>query len=493
MDCTVFFIASFLAPITLGLLSFIVDGRKADIYLVFNLSLITIIYLLGTILYFESKEKIVHVILVKNNILGEFYGLIVDPYSITVGLVVLSCGILFLVYSIDYLSKDNRLHPVRGGKGRFYGWMLLFMGSTLAFLHASTLIEALIFFELMSLSCWGVISYYGSARDIISANKALLYTHVGAVLGLYLASFLSLYYIGDTSLFSLSNLPAYAKTELLLLVMVASLAKSAQFPFYSWLLDAMVAPTPASAFLHGAAMIEMGVYLLGRIAQFINATSPIVLYVLVLLMVITCIICILMYPLQVNAKKFLAYSTIGEAMTMYIGVVYALAGSSIGLKATIAYLVNHAFIKGLGFLIVGVFEYTYGTHNMRHISNLILKSKLLSMGWFTSIIGLSGAPPFSLFFGKMLILASVTSVETLLYLIPVFAMIVYSCVFFIVGISWVNRMIFSECEEENLAVVTKIPTLMKYSIISLIVFSLTSHFLFYNMISQITIYGGLAS
>ena len=107
MDCTVFFIASFLAPITLGLLSFIVDGRKADIYLVFNLSLITIIYLLDTILYFESKEKIVHVILVKNNILGEFYGLIVDPYSITVGLVVLSCGILFLVYSIDYLSKDN--------------------------------------------------------------------------------------------------------------------------------------------------------------------------------------------------------------------------------------------------------------------------------------------------------------------------------------------------------------------------------------------------
>ena len=57
MDCTVFFIASFLVPITLGLLAFIVDGRKADIYLVFNLSLITIIYLLGTILYFESKRK----------------------------------------------------------------------------------------------------------------------------------------------------------------------------------------------------------------------------------------------------------------------------------------------------------------------------------------------------------------------------------------------------------------------------------------------------
>ena len=492
MDCAVFFIVSFLVPITLGLLSFIVDGRRADVYLVFNLSLIAITYLLGTILYFESREKIIHVILIKNNVLGEFYGLIVDSYSITVGLVVLSCGILFLIYSIDYLSIDNKLHPIKGGKGKFYGWMLLFLGSTLAFLHSSTLIEALIFFELMSLSCWGVVSYYGSARDIISANKALLYTHIGAILGLYLASFLSLYYIGDTSLFSLPSLPAFAKTEILLLVMVASLAKSAQFPFYSWLLDAMVAPTPASAFLHGAAMIEMGVYLLGRITQFISAASPIVFHVLVLLMLTTCVICILMYPLQVNAKKFLAYSTIGEAMIMYIGVIYALTGSITGLRATIAYLVNHAFIKGLGFLVVGVFEYAYGTHSMRSVANLILKSRLLSIGWFVSIIGLSGLPPFNLFFGKMLILASVTNVKNVFYLAPILAMILYSCVFFIVGISWVNKMIFRGSKSEDLIEKTKIPSLMKYSIIFLVILSLTSHFLFYNMISQITTYGGFA-
>ncbi len=268
------------------------------------------------------------------------------------------------------------------------------------------------------------------------------------------------------------------------------LAKSVQFPFYSWLIDAMVAPTPASAFLHGAAMIEMGVYLLGRIIQFINTLPEICFTILAIPIVITCIICVLMYPIQTDAKKLLAYSTVNEVMTMYVRLAYAIINPTIGLKASTSYLISHAYLKGLGFLIVGVFGYVYGTHVMRNIKGLLLSTKLVTIGWISAILRLSGIPPFNLFFGKLYILTSVSKFANAIHLVPIFSMLISSCMFFIVSIKWLEKTVFSNSELTINRI--NIPSLMKYTIAALIVISLTSYLLSYNMISHITIYGGIS-
>lgn len=145
-----------------------------------------------------------------------------------------------------------------------------------------------------------------------------------------------MYFVHDTSLFEIHKLPSNVKVLVFLLILIASLAKSAQFPLYSWLIDAMVAPTPASAFLHGAAMVEMSVYMLSRIIQF-SYLPGICFTILTISIVITSIICSLMFPFQRDAKKLLAYSTISEVMIMYVGPSYFILHPSLGLKATIAY------------------------------------------------------------------------------------------------------------------------------------------------------------
>ncbi len=375
----ILFLASLLIPLVSSLPLFILDRKLADIYLLINVFAVMSTYFLGAFLYVKDMS-LIHVVLLKMNVVGEFYGLIIDPFSVIVGIAVVTCGAIFLIYSIDYLSPNNKLHPIHYGKGKFYAWMLLFLGSTLAFLHSSSLIQMIIFFELMTISCWGLILYYGSRKAIEAANKAIIYTHVRALLGPYIASCISFYYIHDTSLLEIHRLTPGIKLILFTLILVASLAKSAQFPFYSWLIDAMVASTPASAFHHGAAMSEMGVYLLGRIIQFINSLPEICFTILTIPIVITCIICVLMYPVQTDAKKLLAYSTVNEVMIMYVGLAYAIINPTIGLKASTSYLVTHAYLKGLGFLIVGVFGYVYGTHDMRNIKGLLLPTKLVTIG-----------------------------------------------------------------------------------------------------------------
>ncbi|ALM75675.1 hydrogenase 4 subunit D [Thermococcus barophilus] len=476
-----FFVLSFLIPLIAGLLLFKLDGKKADYFMLTSVVIATILNLIGVVSYYTAGMPSLHYAVFKTETFGEVYGVIVDPMSVLIGLVVITAGLLFMLYSVDYMSPKNKEHPVYEGKGRFYGWMVLFIGATLAFIYSSTILQLLIFFEIMSLACWGVVSYYGGKRAERSAYKALIVTNFGAMIGLYTAVAIGITVLHDLSLYALSNLHPLLKIVVFFAVMVAAFTKSAQFPLYSWLPDAMVAPTPASAFLHGAAMVEMGVYLLARFIQFMQPLPSAVFYIMAFLLIVTLVICVLMYPLQRDAKRLLAYSTIAESALMYVGLAFAVLGLKTGLQASMFQLFNHAYIKGLAFLTAGTFSYAIGTLEMDKIRGLIKSLPISGYGWMFALIGLAGVPPFAVFFGKLAILTNIKGALGNPLAIALLVMVLVDAgVFFMVSLKRIHEMVFSSSEERY-----EITPVMKLSMILLLILGIIAPLIAYPFILRV--------
>ncbi|WP_048147047.1 hydrogenase 4 subunit D [Pyrococcus abyssi] len=474
------FLLSSLIPIIVGIVMFKLDGKVADWLMVLT-SLSSLLLVSFGMLEFLSEGSY-HVTYLRTPTLGEVYGIIVDPMSVLIGFVVALAGFLFLLYSIDYMSPRNSTHPVHKDKGRFYAWMLIFLGSTLGFIYSSTLLQLLVFFELMSLACWGVVSYYGTESAVRAAYKAFIIPNFGAVVGLYTALSISITKLHDLSLYSLQGLDAHLKLVLFLGVMIAAFTKSAQFPFYSWLPDAMEAPTPASAFLHGAAMIEMGVYLLARIIQFMSPIPQEAFYVMLTLLAITQVLAIIYYPLQRDAKRLLAYSTISEAGIMYVGLLYALLGNAEGIQASMFQLFNHAFVKGLAFLSAGTFAYSFGTLDMEKIRGIRWSMPVVAVGWFLALLGLAGAPPFGIFFSKAyIVMSSKLASQGFIAWIPVLLVLIDATVFFIVSVLWLKTMLFGEPTEKR----EEITPLMKAVLLALIILSVVAPLISYRFVTGI--------
>ncbi len=434
--------ASFLIPLISSLPLFVLDGRKADLFMLISLTFSTATSVLVSVLYVLAGMPRIHVVVSKTTMLGEVFGLLVDPMSVCIGFVVATAGYPFMLYSIEYMSPRNKQHPVYSGKGRFYGWMMLFIGATLAFVYSSTILQLLMFFELMSLSCWGVVSYYLTPESRRASIKALITTHIGALLGLFTAISYCMARGVSMSLRDLALLDPSAKLAVFAGVLIASLAKSAQFPFYSWLPDAMVAPTPASAFLHGAAMVEMGVYLLARIIQFMQPLPLASAVLLTIFVTLTLFLVAYMLIPQRDAKRLLAYSTIAESSMMYAGLIGAALGIPFGLQASMFLLFTHAYVKGLAFLTAGLFAFYIGTIDMSQIRGLLYKSKFTAFSWILALLGLAGIPPMPVFFGKLWIVISLAkALERLYYAwIPLVALILCSSVYFMVSLRWIHSM-----------------------------------------------------
>ncbi|NJE61001.1 hydrogenase 4 subunit D [Thermococcus sp. 21S7] len=469
-------VLSSIALAYLGVVCFVLDDRRADTVMLPLLWLSSLIQVLVAAVFYRSPDPI-HAVFLDMNGFGEVYGLRVDGTSVFTAFVVSTAGAVFLTYAVRYMDEKNVGHPHRGQKGRFYGWMMLFLGSTLAFIYSSTVLQMLIFFELMSLACWGVVGFYGSKRAERAALKALLIPNFGAIIGFYTAVAYGIKY-GNLGLDFLGALPEREKMILFLCFMVAAFTKSAQFPLYSWIPDAMEAPTPASAFLHGAAMVEMGVYLLIRVVQFMEPPAT-VFYPMALILVATLTVAMLQYPRQRDAKKLLAYSTIAECAIMYTGVAIAVLGNPLGIKAALFQLMNHAYLKGLAFLTAGSFTYYYGTLDMGRIKGL-KETPLLAYSWSFSLLGLAGLPPFGVFFSKLYIYLNAGKMyDVPLGILLLLVVLADSVVLLYSALRNINSMIFSEGEPR------RVDGIVSVALCSLILLSLTSAFIGYALLGVV--------
>ncbi len=388
-----------------------------------------------------------HIVVYSASGLGEIYGFIIDPLSSSFALIISIIAGVVLLYSTDYMTHLNSYHPVVTGRTRFYAWMYLFVLAVLLFVFSSNLVQLLINFELMSLACWGLISYYGGSEAIRSSFKMLVITHLGAYGGLGAAIGYLIYKYGTVSLSVLDSISPYDKLIIIGLIMWAAITKSSQFPTYSWLPDAMVAPTPTSALLHGATMIEMGPYLLARILYAMGNVPYNALFIILVPVILSLIVSTLMYPVLKDGKRLLAYSTIAEASIMYFTLSVSVYSIPLSLSLFSLYFTVHAFLKSLGFLLMGCAGFFLGTHSLDRVMGFFGSNKLLYNLIICVLFGLAGVPLYSVSKIYVIILSS-PLLDNPLFICSLIAILIESLVLIAVAVYWIGKARDIEVEDK---------------------------------------------
>jgi hydrogenase-4 component D len=343
--------------------------------------------------------------------LGEapLFGLLVDPLSSLMVLVVTVLGFMVVLYSGDYLSERNVEHPYHEGDNRYYFWLLFFLGSMVGLTLSANLLQMFIFWEMTTLCSWALISHTHTEVAQRAGFKALVMTHVGGI-GFLVALCLLFVLAGSFSFEALGALGSGMRGAVFLLLLVAAWAKSAQVPFHTWLPDAMEAPTPVSAYLHAAAMVKAGVYLVARL---LTSTWDIPVYlglVVGIAAVVTIFMAIVSYFRQDDLKRLLAYSTIAHLGYILVGCALGIFGSSVGFRGGVLHILCHGVAKGTLFLCAGAIAYGAGTRRISQLRGLASKMPLEATTFMVGALAVTGVPPLSTFWSKFMIFAGALEV-----------------------------------------------------------------------------------
>jgi len=305
-------------------------------------------------------------------------------------------GSLAVVFSIDYMKGETHL-------GRYYALVLLFIGAMAGLVLTNSLLLLFFFWEITALCSYALISFESDNPDAVRGGiKALVMTQIGGV-GL-MAGALAIYaltgsYQISDFLAGASGLPGSALGLLAFGFLIAAAAKSAQVPFHTWLPGAMEAPTPISALIHAATMVNAGVYLLARFFPAFEAVPGWKTTVMAV-GVVTALLGALMAISANDLKRTLAYSTVSQLGYM----VYAIGVG--GLFASQFHLLSHAVFKALLFLGAGAVIHAAGTRDMREMGGLGRSMPLTRVVFIVGALALAGLPIFNGYFSKDLILES---------------------------------------------------------------------------------------
>jgi NADH-quinone oxidoreductase subunit L len=331
---------------------------------------------------------------------GLAFGVLLDPLSTSMALVVAAITLAVMVYSLGYMAGDP-------GFARYYGFLSLFAWAMLGLVLASNLLQTLVFWELVGLASFLLIGFwFERPGPAAAARKAFLMTRVGDV-GFLLGVLLLIRTAGNATIPDLVTAAgpggAFAPgftTLVAALLLMGVIGKSAQGPLFTWLPDAMEGPTPVSALLHSATMVAAGVYLVARMHGLFVA-APEVMRFLLWLSVITAIAAATMAMVANDIKRVLAYSSISQLAYMLMGLA---AGS---LAAGFFHLVTHAGFKALLFMSAGIFIHHAHSNDMREIAGHKPGSQRAGViGLLSGSLALAGVIPFAGYFSKEAILAA---------------------------------------------------------------------------------------
>lgn len=330
------------------------------------------------------------------------FGIVIDKLSALIGAALGVVGFLIVIYSTGYLTMQNREHPEKRVRRRYYFFLLVFIGSMAGLVYASTMLGLLVFFELTGVCSWGLIGYYDDEKARKAALKAIITTQV-ASLGLYAATAFFFALTGGTRLTDMATLEDAAKTFIFIGVLIAGYGKSAQLPLHFWLPEAMVAPTPISAYLHAASMVKVGVYILARCILSAGDVPYIIGVVGAVMAILTMIYGFAMYFPQKDMKKLLAYSTITQLSYIFLALSISIFGSQLAFNGALTHIFNHAFAKSLFFLVAGALSFTTGTRMLPSLRGIMQKSPLIGVCFAVAALAVTGVPPFNAFFSKFTI------------------------------------------------------------------------------------------
>ena len=322
-------------------------------------------------------------------------GLFVDPLTACLLIVVTTIGLLVHIYSIGYMGHDP-------GYWRFFAYLNLFMFSMLLLVLADSWLVVFVAWELVGLSSYLLIGFWYRKRSAaLAAKKAFIVNRVGDVgfaLGI-MAIFLNTGTLDirqslDTLLSPTLVAFPIPVPIVALLVFAGAMGKSAQFPLHVWLPDAMEGPTPVSALIHAATMVNAGVYLVAR-ANPLFASAPSTMVVVASIGIFTAILAASIAMTQTDIKRVLAYSTLSQ-----LGYMFAALGVG-AFTAAIFHLMTHGFFKGLLFLGSGsVIHAVHEEQDMRRMGGLSKKIRITYITMLIGSIAIAGIPPLAGFFSK---------------------------------------------------------------------------------------------
>ena len=333
------------------------------------------------------------------------FGLLLDPLSTILLLVVTVVGFLTVLYSTSYLTEKNRDHGVgEEAQGRYYFWLLAFLASMVGVAIAPNFLQLFIAWELTTVCSWALISFYRTERSLRAGFKAIVMTHAGGLFFL-LALLILFAKTGSFGFDAPGRLTPNLRAWVYGFLLVAAWAKSAQVPFHTWLPDAMEAPTPISAYLHAAAMVKAGVYLMARAVSSGWAMPSGVGLLMTVMALMTIMIALSFYFVQDDLKRLLAYSTIAHLGYVLLGVALGALGSKLAFQGGALHILMHSFGKATLFLAVGAIAYATGSRSIHALGGLARTMPLTAAAYFVGVLAVTGIPPFSCFWSKFMILA----------------------------------------------------------------------------------------
>lgn len=359
-------------------------------------------------------------------------GIILDPISVMMLVVVTFVSLMVHIFSLGYMKGEERFPT-------YYAFLGLFTFSMLGLVVSSNLFQIYIFWELVGVSSYLLIGYYYDKPSAVAASKKAFIVTRFADLG-FLIGILILAFYGETLDFNtlIANLTSQQSSQFLAittasfagvsaltwgltLVFIGGAGKSAMFPFHIWLPDAMEGPTPVSALIHAATMVVAGVYLVARLFPLFTIT-PVSLSIVTVVGIVSAFLAAVIACTQTDIKRVLAYSTMSQIgyMMFALGVSGYGGENGLGYTASMFHLFTHAFFKSLLFLGAGVVIHFIHSNEMKDMGGVRKYLPITNLSFLVACLAIAGIPPFAGFFSKEEILLAAYNSNKIVYGVALF-------------------------------------------------------------------------
>ncbi|KAA3635955.1 MAG: NADH-quinone oxidoreductase subunit L [Bacteroidetes bacterium] len=342
-------------------------------------------------------------------------GVLLDPISVMMLIVVSVVSLMVHIYSFGYMKGES-------GFSRFYAYLSLFSFSMFGLVVATNLFQMYICWELVGVSSFLLIGYYYHKPSAVAASKKAFivtrFADLGFLIGILVVSYLT----GTFDFQELTNPDGAAITQgssiaflglstmtwALILIFIGGAGKSAMFPLHIWLPDAMEGPTPVSALIHAATMVVAGVYLVARLFPLYYFAAPTALELVAIVGAFTSLFAAIIACTQTDIKRVLAFSTMSQLgyMMLALGVSGYGGHDGLGYMASMFHLFTHAMFKALLFLGAGSIIHAVHSNYLKDMGSLRKYMPITHITFLIACLAIAGIPPFAGFFSKDEILAA---------------------------------------------------------------------------------------
>ncbi|MBV6658134.1 MAG: DUF4040 domain-containing protein [Devosiaceae bacterium] len=319
-----------------------------------------------------------------------------DGFSLLFALMITGIGTLVALYAGAYYADKPA-----ADRARFLSYILLFMAAMLGTVLSDNLIVMFVFWEMTSLISFLLIGFNSASKEARAAALQSLVITAGGGLALFGGLLITGMEAGTFSLRAITLEPSLIAESpwfyvIATLVLIGAFTKSAQFPFHFWLPNAMQAPTPASAYLHSATMVKLGIFLLARFDPILS-TSDVIVMVMVGFGLTTMLVAAVMALRSEGLKAILAYSTVASLGLLVTLIGLQGPGSSVGIAG---FILAHALYKAALFFCAGIVIHATGATRVRDVGALFTLLPLTAVSTILASLSMAGLPPFVGFIAK---------------------------------------------------------------------------------------------